>query len=201
MKEYAKDEKGEKDAPEVAELEDAAPEAADDASELEEVGSDVDDVFDVKKFVTLNFCGPKQGHELEKLVAQILGAMGYECDDPEKGPDGGIDILASRNLTEVVCVQVKSSTHQKGAPHIQSLAGTMGCHSSGLFVAWGGFGGKKNEKRLRKQFQSIRLWNAEDVLRLVDEYYDKFDEEFKKRLPLKRELVVDYSALESEDVV
>ena len=55
----------------------------------------------------------------------------------------------------------------------------------GLFVSWSGF--KSNvQKELAASFFRVRLWNKQDFLDALFSHYDKFDEELKATLPLKR---------------
>ena len=159
---------------------------------------------DVQQFIKDNFEAKDRGDPMERLVAEILDAMGYDCERSERSttPDGGVDIFAShRELVDFVCVEVKSGSKQQGSDTIGKLAGAM--HrlqvTKGLFVSWGGFG-LAREAELKKEYPFIRLWNAEDVVRLVDKYYDKFGWKFlkKKDLPLKRELFEDLE-LEQND--
>ena len=157
------------------------------------VSTDSADI-DVKQFIMDEF----KKHAMQDLIAQILGAMGYECEVSGKGPDGGVDIYAShRELVDFVCAEVKSGDSKHGSSDLQKLVGAMDERrvSKGLFVSWGGF---SKESGLKQKHRNICFWDAEDVLRLVHTYYDEFDEDFKrKRLPLKWDLVVDLDALES----
>ena len=175
-------------------LSDACP-SAKAAGAVRSGSADSADI-DVKQFIMDEF----KEHAMQDLIAQILGAMGYDCEVSGKGQDGGVDIFAShRDFVDFVCVQVKAGEGKEGSPSLDRLEGAMSKNrvTKGLFVSWSGFG---HENKQKEQRRSIRLWSADDVLRLVDEYYDEFDEDFKrKRLPLKRELVVDMDALESED--
>ena len=119
---------------------------------------------------------------LERLVAGILKAMDYDTGELKKGSDGGVDVFAFRRdwlgLEDAVCVQVKNSQGPKGAPDIQHLVGAMsepikrkgikGPFHKGLFVSMSGFA-KRDE--LKRRFPHIRLWDGDDVLRLVGEHY------------------------------
>ena len=129
-----------------------------------------------------------KAHDMEGLIVQIFLAMGYECASAPKGADGGIDINVthpSDELVDPLCVQVKNTQGSKGSPDIQRLVGAMSEQRvhKGLYVSMGGFGGDKRKKALRERFPHIRLWNADDVLRLVREHYSNFeDEDCKRRL-------------------
>jgi len=41
-------------------------------------------------------------------------------------------------------------------------------------------------KEARDDFFEIRIWDAGELLNTVFKYYDKFDDELKAELPLKR---------------
>jgi restriction system protein len=55
----------------------------------------------------------------------------------------------------------------------------------GLLVSWGGFNSKALQES-RKLFFSIRLLDQGELLDEIAKYYDKFDDELKAELPLKR---------------
>ena len=154
----------------------------------------------LKSVIQRDIQGRDQGREMERLIAEILKAMGYACELTQKSGDDGVDIFASADplgLEEAVCVEVKGGGSQKGTPDIRGLLGAMQMREAqkGLYVSWGGFGGIANQQKLKEKFPFIRLWDAEDVVRLVGEHYHKLDE-FKEKIP--RELVDDYLALAAE---
>jgi len=55
----------------------------------------------------------------------------------------------------------------------------------GLLVSWSGFNSKVLSEA-NEEFFFIRLWTADDILENIFKYYDKFSDEFKAELPLKR---------------
>ncbi len=145
---------------------------------------------DIRSFIKEHF----SGHSLSKLVGAILEAMGYKCKISPEGPDKGIDIYARLGeLGDTLCVQVKNTSSQKGSPDLDQFKGAMSKKGEkGIYVSWGGFGGVKHESNLRDEyFDSMQLWNSDDVLRLIDEHYEKFSNELKQKFPLRRVLVVD----------
>lgn len=82
------------------------------------------------------------GHDLATLVTGLLEADGLKCIQSPPGPDGGIDIVAGRELLgldDPILVQVKSGS-QVGSPVVNQLHGVMASHGArqGLLVAWGG---------------------------------------------------------------
>ena len=136
-----------------------------------------------------------KGRDMEMLVAKILEALGYQRDKLKGGTDGGLDVVARHTTDELVdpvCAQVKNTQDAKGAPDIQRLVGAMGehpegrVHNKGLFVSMGGF---KDKPGLKKRFPHIRLWDADDILRLIGKHYANLGEQCKKRLPPKKEFL------------
>ena len=55
----------------------------------------------------------------------------------------------------------------------------------GLLVSWGGFN-NQCIKEARDAFFSIRLWDQGDLLGAVFQYYERFDDELRAELPLKK---------------
>lgn len=156
----------------------------------------------IVKYIAAKF----KGHELARLVDAVLRAQGYVTRQSPPGPDGGIDILAAGGPLGFdqprVCVQVKSSTSQVDVKILRELQGVLSNvrADQGLLVSWGGFNGP-TIKEARDAFFSIRLWDQGALLEEIFKYYDRFDDELKAELPLKRiwGLVVEGSEHDVED--
>lgn len=131
-----------------------------------------------------------KGHGLARLVEAILRAQGYETKLSTEGPDGGVDILAASGPLGFdgprICVQVKSSSSPVGDNVLRELQGVMYRVKAehGLLVAWGGF--NLSERTERDVFFSVRLWDQGDLIEQILKYYEKFDDELKAELRLKR---------------
>ena len=131
------------------------------------------------------------GHGMADLVEEILRALGLQCKKSPQGPDGGVDILAAGGElgfgSPLLCVQVKGRRDKAGDKDIKYLADAMRKvrAEKGLFVSWSGFKGLSGDD-IRRQFFSIRFWEADDLVRLIERHYDKFSDDFKERLPLKK---------------
>ena len=135
------------------------------------------------------------GHAMQDLVAAVLKAQGFTCRVSPPGPDGGVDILAGKGElgfgSPRLCVQVKSGNEKAGRPLVDALTGVMtNFHAEhGLFVSWNGFkfpkesGGSKSGGR---DYLKIRFWDDEDLIDMVERYYDKFPNDIKAKLPLKQ---------------
>lgn len=132
-----------------------------------------------------------KGHDFAKLVEQILQAQGYTTQLSPPGADGGLDILAASGTLGFeqprICVQVKSTTSQVDVKILRELQGVMRKVKAelGLLVSWSGFNNKVLSEA-KEEFFFIRLWTADDILENIFKYYDKFSDEFKAELPLKR---------------
>jgi restriction system protein len=132
-----------------------------------------------------------RGHDLPRLVDEILRARGYHTQLSPAGPDGGVDIIAGRGAMGFdpprACVQVKSSDSPVDVGVMRELQGVMKSFGAeqGLLVSWGGF---KNSvlSEARRLFFEIRLWDAGDVVNALLEDYERMSAELQAELPLKR---------------
>lgn len=132
-----------------------------------------------------------KGHELARLVDEILKAKGYVTELSPPGPDGGIDILAASGPLGLepprICVQVKSSENPVDVTVLRGLQGSMSTFKAdhGLLVSWGGFNGAV-QKESRMSFFSVRLWDADDLIDALFDNYQSLSEDIQSELPLKR---------------
>lgn len=131
------------------------------------------------------------GHDLTRLVDEVLKAQGYITTISPPGPDGGIDILAGGGglgFTEPrICVQVKATVGQADVKIYRELVGVMSKVKAdfGLLVSWSGFN-PNLLKEAKPDFFKVRLWSANDLVEEIFKHYDKFSDEFKAELPLKK---------------
>lgn len=131
------------------------------------------------------------GHDLTRLVEAILKAQGYRTERSPPGPDGGIDILASGGPLGFdaprIAVQVKSSDDATNSPIMQQFLGAMDKFKAdyGLFVSWGGFNNVVEREAKTEHFR-LRLWDSEDLMNAIFANYEKFDEELRAELPMKK---------------
>jgi restriction system protein len=132
-----------------------------------------------------------KGHGMELLVEAILRAQGFTTYHSDKGPDGGIDILAAPDTLGFghprICVQVKSQDTPLERPVLDQLVGTMQNVQAdqGLLVCWGGFK-PTIQREIGRLFFKVRLWDQNDLIDHFLANYDKFDEDLRAELPLKR---------------
>ena len=155
--------------------------------EIEKIDIEVLAKDELAKYIERKF----KGHGLARLVDEVLKAQGYTTKVSPPGPDGGVDILASSGTLGFddprICVQVKSQASLVDTPTLGRLKGSMRDVNAqqGLLVSWSGFN-RKVEPEVRRDFFTIRLWDSGQLLEQIFKYYDKFDDEIKAELPLKR---------------
>lgn len=141
----------------------------------------------IREFVEANY----KGHELTRLIDEILVADGFFTYRAPPGPDGGVDILARKGTLglegQKLCVQVKSSVTACDVTIFRALQGTMQTFGAdrGLLVSWGGFN-KVVQAEARTHFYNIRLWDSQDVLEALLGAYERLPEALRAEIPLKR---------------
>lgn len=127
--------------------------------------------------------------EMEELVASILRAMGYKAKVSPKGPDRGVDVIASPDglgLTQPrIKAEVKHRNGSMGAPAIRSFIGALREGDSGLFISTGGF---TREARYEAERSGIPLTlvDLDDLADLIVSHYESFDLEGRALVPLVR---------------
>ncbi|MEW6685562.1 MAG: restriction endonuclease [Candidatus Edwardsbacteria bacterium] len=171
------------------EMHDPADKPKEDIESEEQARIDIEQSAqdEIVKYIDQKF----KGHALSRLVEAILKAQGYTTLSSDPGPDGGVDILAGAGPlgfdNPKICVQVKSASSPSDTKVISELGGVMQKKGAqqGLFVSWGGYN-TKAWREAKDIFFSIRLWHSGDLIKEIFKHYDKFDDELKAELPLKR---------------
>lgn len=132
-----------------------------------------------------------KGHKLAQLTAAVLQAQGYKLRVSPEGPDGGVDIIAGKGPLGFepprLVVQVKSGDSPVNVNTFRELNGVMDAFSaeSGLIVAWEGFQ-RQVEREAARQYFKIRLWDANDLVQMIQENYENLPEDIQTELPLKK---------------
>ncbi|WP_419862444.1 restriction endonuclease [Candidatus Poriferisodalis sp.] len=166
----------------VVDIDSDTTDSAESAIDLERIGKDR-----IQSHIAENLAG----HELSRLVAEILRAEGFTVDTAPPGPDGGIDVFAGRGPLGLdsprLIVQVKSSPAPVDVKVVRELNGVLSSQDAdqGLLVAWGGVN-QPARREMRSQFFRVRVWDADDLLEAVFRNYDQLDKELQAELPLKR---------------
>ncbi len=141
----------------------------------------------IRSFLAQRF----KGHDLARLVDEILQTQGYRTELSPAGPDGGVDIIAGKGPMGFeaprLVVQVKSSDAPADVRVLRELQGVMKSFGAdrGLLVSWGGFKRSVYEES-RKLFFEIRLWDADDLIEALTESYERLPDDLQAELPLKR---------------
>jgi restriction system protein len=109
------------------------------------------------------------------------------------GPDRGIDIIAHRDPLglepPIIKVQCKSTQRNIGSPEVSGLLGTLGNNELGLFVTLGRF--SSDAVNMGKDRPQLRLIDGDELVDLIFEHYERLDEEWRGRLPMRRVFVPD----------
>lgn len=125
--------------------------------------------------------------EMQELMAGILRGMGYRTIVSPRGPDRGRDIQASPDglgLEEPrIFVEVKHWSDQVGTKEIRSFSGGLRPGSKGLYVSTGGYT-KEARYEAERATIPVTLIDLDMLADLIIRYYDNFDEEAKKLIPL-----------------
>ena len=127
--------------------------------------------------------------EMQDLVAWLLRAMGYKTKVSPPWPDGGKDIVATKDgfgfEDPTIIVEVKHRKESMSRPLVQQLVGVIRSWQKWLYVSTGGFT-REAIDLVRQQHHHIVLLDLEQLSDLVVEYYESFDVEWKTLLPLSR---------------
>lgn len=172
----------------AADLEDAEEEVAGDKGQAQKAR--LDQYEEEASNGIREYILGKNPYEFQDLVAALLAAMGYHISEiAEKGPDGGVDIIAytdplGTKLPRII-VQVKHRPNDAiPADQIQKLAGTLKRNTDvGIFVTSGSFS-KPARKEARESREHIELIDFERLMELWQQYYAKLNDEQKNLLPL-----------------
>ncbi len=160
--------------------------------ENDEIESSELDLEEYTKNKLIKFIARKfTGHELSRLINEILIAKGYTTKLSPPGPDEGVDILAGSGPlgfgSPRICVQVKSSPIPVDVRIVRELDGVVKSFKAehGLLVAWGGINNKA-EQEISRSFFSIRLWDQDKIVDELMKNYDQLDDSLKAEIPLKK---------------
>lgn len=128
--------------------------------------------------------------EMEELLAALLRAMGFRTRVSPKGPDRGVDVLASPDglgLQEprIKCEVKHRKNSQMGAQEVRSFLGALRAGDRGIYLSTGGFS-KEARYESERSNVPLSLLDLDDLARLIETHYHAFDAEGKALLPLTR---------------
>jgi len=128
-------------------------------------------------------------YDMQDLVAGLLKALGYHIDwVAPPGKDGGIDIIAHTDPLGAqaprIKVQVKGGSQRIDLQTLNSFLALVDSGDVGLYVSVGGFTRDAEDAARKQMSRKITLINAERLVELWTEAYDKLDQKARQRLPL-----------------
>ena len=127
--------------------------------------------------------------EMEELTAALLRAMGYQTRVSARGPDRGVDVLASPDglgLTQPrIKAEVKHRNGSMGSNPIRSFIGALRGGDHGLFISTGGFT-KEARYEAERATIPVTLIDIDLLADLVVANYERFDIEGQRLMPLMK---------------
>lgn len=127
--------------------------------------------------------------EMEELVAAVLRALGYKTKVSPKGPDRGVDVVASPDglglTTPRIKVEVKHRGGTIGAQQLRSFLGALRDGDTGLYLSTGGFT-REARYEAERATVSVTLIDIDDLAELVVTNYENFDLEGRALISLVR---------------
>ncbi len=131
-------------------------------------------------------------YEFQDLVASIIESTGWTIQEvAKKGPDGGIDIIATTDELGIqqprLCVQVKHyaiSQQKATSKHVAEIRGSIDqTISAGMLVCSSGFT-RDAVDSAKKKSPHITLLDLNNLLTILEKNYDKLSSKGKNLLPL-----------------
>ncbi|MCE5256404.1 MAG: restriction endonuclease [Spirochaetaceae bacterium] len=132
-----------------------------------------------------------EAYDFQKLVAELLRAMGYHVPHvAPPGPDGGIDLVAYKDplgsSEPRIRAQVKHRNQKVAVAEVRALEAVLRKDGDmGLFVSSGGFTADAI-KEVRSSTKHIETMDLERLILLWQQHYDNVRESGKALLPLVR---------------
>jgi restriction system protein len=133
--------------------------------------------------------GSMDPYEFQKLVADLLKAMGYYASwVAPPGKDGGLDIVAYPDPLGTrpprIKVQVKRQQQRINADGVRAFVSLVNEDDAGLFVAIGGFTRDAEDFARMQERRKITLIDLERLVGLWAEFYPTLTDLARERLPL-----------------
>ena len=129
--------------------------------------------------------------DFEELVAALLRSMGYFARRTEKGPDRGVDVIATSDSLGLdsprIKFQVKQRSQRANVGDLRNFIATLRAPDKGLFVSTGGFTKEAlYEADRAPPGTSVTTLRADEFIELLTEHYDRLEPEARAMIPLKR---------------
>ncbi|KAA1194602.1 restriction endonuclease [Pseudohalioglobus sediminis] len=155
----------------------------------EEEGISKEDVVNQSKELIKDLITALDAEEMEELVAALLRAMGFRARVSPKGPDRGVDVIASPDglgLQEPrIKAEVKHRSGSMGSQAIRSFIGALRPGDRGIYVSTGGFS-KESRYEAERANIPVSLVDIDELASLVVDFYEEFDLDGKALIPLVR---------------
>lgn len=128
--------------------------------------------------------------QMEQLVAALLRAMGYKTKITPKGPDRGVDVIASPDGLGLETPRIKAEVKHRpntaiGSQEVRGFLGGLRSGDRGLYVSTGGFT-KDAKYEAERATIPLTLLNSDELTSLVISHYEAFDMEARVLIPLVR---------------
>jgi restriction system protein len=136
-----------------------------------------------------NFLHAMEAYEFQRLVADLLEAIGYHVNwIAPPGKDGGVDILAFTDPLGThgprIKVQVKQQKNTVSEPVLKSFIANLGPLDSGICVCSGGFTKDAITYARIQESRRIMLIDSIKLVQLWTENSSKLSDQAKRRFPL-----------------
>lgn len=135
------------------------------------------------------------GYQFEEFIAHLLECMGYVARITQRSGDGGVDIIAHKDVLgfepPIIKVQCKKTLSSNGLPEINQLLGTLGDDEYALFVNLGSYTIQARNKATNKS--RLRLIDGKELISLIYKYYDSFSPQYRALIPLRKIFIPDLS--------
>lgn len=145
-----------------------------------------------RDFIERALLNDLSAEEFEYFTADLLRAMGYQARVTRLSGDGGVDVIAHKDLLGLeppnIKVQCKRIRGTSGGPDVQRLIGTLSSDELGLFVTTGTY--SRDALDLERSRQNLRLLSGTDIVDLTLTHYSALDPQWQARMPLRRVWVV-----------
>jgi restriction system protein len=127
--------------------------------------------------------------QLQELVAGLLRAMGYKTRVAPRGPDRGVDVMASPDgfgfESPRIMVEVKHRNDAIGAQELRSFIGGRHKDDKGMYVSTGGFTKDARYEADRANIP-VFLMDLDELVKAIYRNYEKMDIDTQTLVPLKK---------------
>jgi restriction endonuclease Mrr len=167
-----------------------AEKQARDNAKLEQQQKYLEEAEDNAFALIYQYLSDMDPYDFQDLVGVLLEVMGYYVSwIAPRGKDGGIDIIAFQDPLGAtgrrIKVQVKRQADKVSRGVLSSFLGVLGDDDIGLFICTGGFSPEAMSSSRSEQTRRLTLIDAEGLMKLWHEYYEKIPQSKRSLLPLR----------------